>query len=317
MRRSLSVLGAAVSGALWAVDDSTICRFRASPVVGVVPRAVGPPIYSGRVLPYASYLRVYEPLDALSDEIRTGLAERTGARTGVTLQTEQELAMSMVVGPPGSVRDKVAIDAYTMRRDGHDYFCPVDLSLRSWLSLTSLVESMGDAAVGVILPQAGRTLAGEEFLRWRQENPTAVPHIRQTTWGVPRTWFVMVVEDERETYDAGSARSVRYRARMADARRRMAAANRLLRSVIDDIELIDELTSLGDWLDSFDIDSWLELDYAGIAGFLGDQLASDQSARDIHRALDALRREDYAAAGESYRSFEERWRTVNAFERAN
>lgn len=269
------------------------------------------------MLPYASYLRAYEPLDALPDDIRTGLGRLEGRRTGVTLQSEQQLALSMAVGPPGSVRDDVAVDAYTMRRDGHDYFCPVDLSLRSWLSLTSLVESMGDAAVGVILPQAGRTLAGEAFLRWRQENPTAVPHIQQTTWGVPRTWFVMVVEDERETYDAGSFRSVRYRARMIDARRRMAAAHRLLRSVIDDVDLLDEIAGLTQWLESFDIESWLELDYAGIAGFLGDQLASDQSAREIHRALDAVRREDYSAAGEAYRAFEERWRTVNAYERAN
>jgi hypothetical protein len=269
------------------------------------------------VLPYASYLRVYEPLDALPDDIRSGVSQLAGRRTGATLQSEQELALSMAVGPPGSVPDDIAVDAYVMRRDGRDYFCPVDLSLRSWLSLTSLVESMGDAAVTAILPQAGLTLAGEEFLRWRQQNPTAVPHIRQTTWGVPRTWFVMVVEDERETYDAGSFRSVRYRSRIIDARRRMAAANRLLRAVIDDIELLDEITALSDWLESFDMESWLELDYAGVARFLGNQLTSDQSAREIHRALDALRREDYEAAGESYRTFEERWRAVNAYERAN
>jgi hypothetical protein len=127
----------------------------------------------------------------------------------------------------------------------------------------------------------------------------------------------MVVEDERETYDAGTFRSVRYRCRMLDARRRMAAALRLLHSTIDDIELLDELTRLSDWLDAFDPESWLELDYAGIARFLGERLPADQSAREIHRALDALRREDYPAAGQAYRMFEERWRAVNAYERAN
>ncbi|HSS68842.1 MAG TPA: hypothetical protein VLK34_09850 [Nocardioidaceae bacterium] len=269
------------------------------------------------MLPYASYLRVYEPLDALPDDVRSGVSELPGQRTGTTLQAEQQQALAMAVGPPGSVRDAPAVDAYALRRDGRDYFCPVDLSLRSWLSLTRLVDSVGDAAVGVILPEAGRTLAGEAFLRWRQENPTAVPHIRQTTWGVPRTWFVMVVEDERETYSAGSFRSVRYRSRLGDARRRMAAANRLLRAAIDDVELLDEMVGLADWLESFDAESWVELDYAGVARFLGDQLASDQSARDIHRALDALRREDFSAAGEAYRTFEERWRAVNAYERAN
>jgi hypothetical protein len=269
------------------------------------------------VLPYASYLRVYEPLDAIPDDVRADLGALAGRRSGTTLRTEQELALSMAVGQPGSVRDDIAIDAYTLRRDGRDYYCPVDLSLRSWLSLTNLVESMGDAAIGVILPEAGRTLAGEEFLRWRQEHPAAVPHIRQATWGVPRTWFVGVVEDERETYDGGDFRSVRYRSRIVDARRRMAAALRLLRAAIDDIELLDEIVGLSDWLDAFDAESWLELDYAGIARFLGQQLATDQSARDIHRALDAMRREDFAAAGEAYRGFEERWRAVNAYERAN
>jgi hypothetical protein len=269
------------------------------------------------VLPYASYLRVYEPLDALPDDVRSGLGQLAGRRGGATLQTEQELALSMAVGPPGRVREDVAIDAYTMRRDGRDYFCPVDLSLRSWLSLTSLVESMGDAAVGVILPPAAGPLAGQAFLRWREQNPTAVPHIQQTTWGVPRTWFVLVVEDEREAYEAGGLRSVRYRSRIMDSVRRLAAGQRLLRSTIDDIDLLDEVTRLADWLAAFDPESWVELDYAGIARYLGDRLATDQSAREIHRALEALRREDYAAAGKAYRTFEERWRAVNSYERAN
>jgi hypothetical protein len=271
------------------------------------------------VLPYASYLRVYEPLDALPDDVRDRVSEVAGRRTGTTLRTEQKLALTMAVGTPGAIDEDVdaAVDAYALRRDGRDYFCPVDLSLRSWLSLTSLVESMGDGALDLILPQAGRALAGEQFLRWRQQNPTAVPHIRQATWGVPRTWFVLVVEDERETYDTGDHRSARYRARMVDARRRLAAASRVVRAVVDDVELVDELVALSDWLDAFDAEGWLELDYAGIARFLGAQLTTDQSARDVHRALDAMRREDFATAGASYRAFEERWRAVNAYERAN
>jgi len=97
----------------------------------------------------------------------------------------------------------------------------------------------------------------------------------------------------------------------------LAAAYRLLSSVIDDTEVLEELEGLSSWLEAFDDASWVELDYAGIARLLGEALQHDQSARDIHRAIDALRREDYASAGVSYRAFEERWRVVNAFERAN
>jgi hypothetical protein len=127
----------------------------------------------------------------------------------------------------------------------------------------------------------------------------------------------MVVEDERERYDDGDVRTVRYRARILDARRRLSAAHRLLRSMLDDTDVLDELSGLSTWLESFDPASWVELDYAGVARLLGDELHSDQSARDIHRAMDALRREDFASAGIAYRAFEERWRAVNAFERAN
>ena len=49
----------------------------------------------------------------------------------------------------------------------------------------------------------------------RSDHPREVPHIRQTTWGIPRTWFVLVVEDERELYEVSGQTSVRYRAHRA------------------------------------------------------------------------------------------------------
>jgi hypothetical protein len=110
---------------------------------------------------------------------------------------------------------------------------------------------------------------------------------------------------------------VRYRAAIADAKRRLGRAHAVLRKVIDETELLDELTDLAEWLAAFDDESWVELDYAGIATLLGEGLVADESARDIHRALAALRSGDFATAGLAYRAFEERWRVVNAYERAN
>jgi hypothetical protein len=272
------------------------------------------------VLPYASYLRVYEPAAALGESAEGWMPRNDGSArsAGVTLDLEQRSTMARVVSPTAPpAADDPMLGAYVLRREGHPYYCPVDLSLRSWLSLTSLVESIGDTTVNLIFPPQALATAGEDFLRWRRDHPGAVPHIQQSTWGIPRTWFVMVVEDEREGYDDGEGGSVRYRARILDARRRLATAHRVLRSVIDDTDVIDELAALSTWLEVFDEASWVELDYAGIARLLGPELAHDQSARDIHRALDALRREDFATAGASYRAFEERWRIVNGFERAN
>lgn len=278
------------------------------------------------MLPYPSYLRVYEPLHALSETVQTQLADDLGAtaENSFTWATEQATALSRAVSSPGVVaeHDHDAGGAgtpgsYVLRRAGHSFYCPTDVPLRSWLSFTSLLEDVGGATAHLWFSADSVANADAAFLRWRQEHPSAVPHIRQTTWGVPRTWFVLVVEDERERYDVGGRTSVRYRALITDARSRLARALTILAKVIDETELLDELTDLSTWLGAFDPGSWVELDYAGVATLLGDALTSDESARDIHQALAALRAGDFATAGTAYRRFEERWRVVNAFERAN
>lgn len=272
------------------------------------------------MLPYASYLRVYEPLYALAQDLRDSLsAGETAVRdSSLTLAAEQRTVLTRAVTSSTiSIEPSPQSDVYVMRREGRTFFCPVDMPLRSWLSMTSLIDAIGGAAAGAIVPPETLALADEEFLRWRRDNPHAVPHIRQVTWGVPRTWFTLVVEDERAGYTDATMASVRYRARILDARRRVAYAHRTLRTAIDDSELLEELGGLGSWLATFHHDSWVEVDYAGVAQLLGERLADDHSARDIHQALDAVGRGDLASAGSAYRSFEERWRVVNAFARAN
>ena len=270
------------------------------------------------MLPYASYLRVYEPSSALTDGDALAHEIEVAEAPATTLGREQRSTLTRIVSSPvPSIEREQAPAVYVLRREGKAYYCPADLSLRSWLSLTALVESIGDTTAGLVYSPEALATAGEDFLAWRRDHPAAVPHIRQSTWGVPRTWFVAVVEDERELYDDDGVRTVRYRTRILDARGRLSGAHRLLRSMLDDTDVLDELSGLSTWLESFDPASWVELDYAGVARLLGDELDHDQSARDIHRAIDALRREDFASAGVAYRAFEERWRAVNAFERAN
>jgi hypothetical protein len=272
------------------------------------------------VLPYPSYLRVYEPLEALDAELQDRLAKGSfrPADPEVAVGAEQQGVMTRVAGSLALlVDDSVFPCAYVVKRHGRTFVCPVDMPLRSWLSLSSLVEAVGDANMGLLIPPQSVASADEAFLHWRRDHPTAVPHIRQTAWGIPRTWFVLVVEDERETYAGDRIRSVRYRASVADAQRRLTAAHAVLGKLIDDSELLEELADLSQWLAAFDDDSVVELDYAGVAQLMGAKIDDDSSARDVHRAIRSLRRRDFADAAAAYRAFEERWRAVNAFERAN
>ncbi len=272
------------------------------------------------VLPYASYLRVYEPLSALDGATRESIREDLQGSTDTisTLTSEQTTVLRRAVssGALGVDGDRGA-GTYVMRVSGRSFYCPSDMPLRSWLSLTSLVGSIGDANVQLLFAPESIAMADEDFLSWRRRNPQAVPHIRQTTWGVPRTWFLLVRDAERELYDAGAFDSIRYRAKVIDAQRRVASSHAVLERVIDDADLLAELLDLGAWLDSFDPASWVEIDYAGVAQYVGDQLVDDHSADEVRRALTALRHGDWATAGSTYRAFEERWRAVNGYERAN
>ncbi len=272
------------------------------------------------MLPYPSYLRVYEPLSVLGAEVRESLSGkgRSHVDNAGTLSAEQQAVLRRTVTSARvTPADDRSVAAYELRREGRLHVCPVDMPLRSWLSLTSLVDSAADPSLNLLVPAGSLAVADETFLRWRRDHPQAVAHIQQVTWGVPRTWFVMVAADERELYDAGGFSSLRYRTRMLDARRRMGSAHRILRDVVDDAELLDELSGLASWLEAFDDAAWVELDYAGVARLLSADLREDHSARDISRALRALRASDYASAATAYRSFEHRWRAVSAYERAN
>lgn len=272
------------------------------------------------MLPYASYLRVYEPVDELTSPRprATGGEPRLEVVTTVTLAREQEtvLARATASSAPPSGGDDLA-GCYLMRHEGRLFLCPLDLLLRSWLALAAFTADT-DATPGALFFDRTRLeVARDEFAAWHLLNPRAVPHIREATWGVPRTWFLLVTQEERTVYNVQGTESVRFRTPMADARTRLASAEGLLSEMVDDAELIDELADLGGWLSAFSAESWVEVDYAGVAGLLPGRVDEDMSAYQISSALAAIARRDFAAAGEAYRRFVERWRVVNGLERAN
>lgn len=272
------------------------------------------------LLPYASYLRVYEPAEPMSAPGPGGAKGDPPVETVATstLATEQRAVLSrtMTRRTAQHARDDLA-GCYLMRRDGSLFVCPVDLVLRSWLALASFTEDTDTGTQSLFLGADQREATEREYVAWRAVNPTALPHIRQATWGVPRTWFLLVAQEERELYDLAGEPSVRFRTPMADARRRLLSGFTILNATVDDDDLLEELSDLGGWLAAFADECWVEVDYAGVASLLGPGLAGDRSAYEIKSALRAIQRRDFATAGETYRQFVERWRAVTALERAS
>ena len=103
-------------------------------------------------MPYAAYLRVYEPLSAFEEpELSRWVAyaaSPTRPRRLQALAAEYSEALRRITAqPPVVVPDTESEDAYIRWVDGVTYICPWQTRLRSWLALSQL-RATAHAAAG-------------------------------------------------------------------------------------------------------------------------------------------------------------------------
>ncbi|WP_413758284.1 hypothetical protein [Streptomyces sp. MMBL 11-3] len=289
------------------------------------------PKVSSLIVPYASYLRVYEPLAAFPEPERDHWSRyaRRPERPSYQDELRRSLADLLPV-PPVAVPVHESGDAFVADVDGVLCVCPWRTRLRGWEALGDLGEELPALVLDAALPALVRRQATQDYERWLSRNPDARPWIRTSTWQVPLHWFVLVSDEERE-YDKGGgsgggsgaaaeedAPVLRYRTPMVQARRRVARALRTLRETLDEGPLIDGLVDVGRWLEEFHPRSLVELDYGGLVHVLpAGELDGDHSAADVAGGIEALRAGDGAAAGEAYGRLVERWRSVRDRRSAN
>ncbi|HEX2175127.1 MAG TPA: hypothetical protein VHG70_04385 [Nocardioidaceae bacterium] len=274
------------------------------------------------MVPYVAYLRVYEPLSAFDESEAARWASYARAEAAATdtvtrLRDEQRQSLTAVLQPAGLASASAFDDSAYVLRTGEDIFvCPHDIRLRSWLALAELIDEIGDQQLRLLSPGSLEHVS-PDFMSWRSKHPDAVPHIRQQTWHVPPAWLLLMDPEERETYQVDDQTSVRYRCPIVQARRRLGSAFAVIRRAFADEPVADVVSELGRWVESFHPHSWIELDYAGVARLLGDDLDGDRSCAEVAEAVQKLSRGDVADATASYERLVERWRRVRMAEHAN
>ncbi|WP_199552537.1 hypothetical protein [Streptomyces sp. N35] len=280
-------------------------------------------------VPYASYLRVYEPLAAFPEPERTHWVRYAEREERPSYQDELRRSLrDLVPTPPVPVPVHESSDAFVAYVDGVLCICPWRTRLRGWQALGALDEQLPKPVLDAVLPPVVRRQTASDYESWLERNPDARPWIRSATWHVPLSWFVLFTDEERlyeekpvpeEEAGAGEgAPLLRYRTPMVQARRRVARALKTLRDTLEEGPLIDGLTDVGRWLEEFHPRSLVELDYGGLVHTLpSDHLDEDHSAADVAEGIAALRQGDGERAGVAYARLMERWRTVRAMQFAS
>lgn len=279
-------------------------------------------VVSSVLVPYTSYLRVYEPLAAFAEPERSHWARYARREDLPTAQDELRRSLADLAStPPVGVPVHESGDAFVAELDGVVCVCPWRTRLRGWLALEELGGMFPANVLDAVLPAVVRGQAAADHERWQRLHPDARPWIRTTVWQVPVRWFVLFRDEEREYAAAdgeGAGPVLRYRTPMVEARRRLARALRTLRGHVPEGPLTEGLVDVGRWLEEFHPRSLVELDYGGLVHALpAERLAGDRSAADVAEGLAALRDGDSEGAGEAYARLVERWRAVRDLQFTN
>lgn len=246
-----------------------------------------------------SYLRVYRPLESLSETERAFVV-----RTQASVSAHAPAARHSL----GLLAPSERRELYERTEGERTFVCLSHNRLRELLGLVAFERSLPDAVVASFFTQSELADARAELETMQQAMPDVRPSVVQSVWHVPLRWFVCFTDAERRIEHAGDHPVIRYESRVATARQRVADALQTLTGGIVHPVIVGMMYELREWLATFDPDSILELDYASVASmFEPDELADDHSAADVWNAIAALGEGDGMRAGLYYQRANERW----------
>ncbi|MET0132220.1 MAG: hypothetical protein ABW215_01355 [Kibdelosporangium sp.] len=291
--------------------------------------------------PFVAYLRVYEPLPAFdaqwSNRLRNVIETGPLARSAVGEREREMWFRSQLSVPPRllpgesadgrltakAARDVLVIDAKDV--PGADaktglLACPLDVMPRSAAALVGFLSTahptLRDAAITGSLDSVRARAAAV-----LSEQSAGAVHAVSTTWTVPLPWFVMFDPGDRRLVLAtrkAPERECSWRATMTDARSRVARAYELTASTFGEQGPAKILEDTAGWLEHFDDDSAVELDYGGLVQLLDDEeLTEDSSCDDVNAIVAALDAGDAEEVAERFERLRDFWGDLAIQERFN
>ncbi|BAS14717.1 uncharacterized protein SCO4090 [Arthrobacter sp. Hiyo8] len=169
---------------------------------------------------------------------------------------------------------------------GRLLYCPSQLVIRAGLAANALMEGIHGPLADLLIPVDQRDRHQARIDRINASHDAKRVHTRASTWGIPFSWFSLFQESDRKDVveSGGRILTVRVWASLTDAldRARFAVANLALAA--PDLDMLDDLTQLTEWLELFHVQSMVELDYGAVA----DKVYPDESPMDVRLGIECL-----------------------------
>lgn len=290
-------------------------------------------LYRGQAgLPFSSSLRIYEPIEAFPEEQQRQLladGRRTGSRADVE-NAELQASLGRITRPGGDPFPTGRTDLVRMtkvpqgrhaKHDGEDpdagrlLYCPSQLVIRAGLAANALMDGVHSPLAELLIPISQRDKHQARIDRINAGDDAKRVHTRASTWGIPFSWFSLFQESDRKDVveSGGRILTVRVWCPLTDALDRARFAVAHLALAAPDLDMLDDLTQLTEWLELFHVQSMVELDYGAVA----DKVYPDESPMDVRLGIECLAEGDMTGAAAAYRRLASRWIPIRQLARAS
>ncbi|MBT2594188.1 hypothetical protein [Arthrobacter sp. ISL-72] len=194
-------------------------------------------------------------------------------------------------------------------------YCPSQLVLRAGLAANALMEGIHGPLAELLIPEEQRDKHQERIDLVKAREGTTRVHTRASTWGIPFSWFSLFQEsDPQDVVESGGRIvTVRVWARIGEALERVRYAVANLALAAPDLDMLDDMTQLTEWLELFHPGSVVELDYGAVA----DKVYPDDSPMDVRLGIECLAEGDMTGAAAAYRRLASRWIPIRQLARAS
>ncbi|GAA0037193.1 MULTISPECIES: hypothetical protein [Brevibacterium] len=265
---------------------------------------------------YLVSLRIFEPI-VVHSELQDRQVEDNRAR--IEEQVAADADQRLISLPPNPVAESfrstpVFLPA-SQTPDGVDRFCPAQEDIRSWEALESLTEHTSKATLDIIAPKSARRRAASLRAEWLQDTKDTRIFTRVSAWDVPPAWwlFFALGEDQVITEETEAGLRVLIRTDILAASARMEWASETIAEKSKVVDMVEQTAVLAQWIDSFDMNSILELDLGGMS----DVLWPNEGPELVDEWVTALSNDDTETATSAFQRYAAAWEQLNLYARGS